>query len=201
MKVRYALRGDKDKLKDEVDKYAACVDLGITLLVISLSAYLGWKRVFADVESAFLLPDLKRQLWARMTKAMKDFYKELILAAGYSLEDDLAIEVLKAVYGLAEAAKLWRDKCDETLLKEGFTRCPLDDCLYMNSTLKSIIAVHVDDMNIIAPTEEVIQQVLKKLEKHFKITTKSESLLGMAITDVKEGTKSALLHSKTSSET
>ena len=43
-------------------------------------------------------------------------------------------------------------------------------------------------MNIISPTEDVIQQVLKKLEKHFKITTKSESLLGMAITDVKEGT-------------
>lgn len=71
MKVRYALRGDQDKLKDEVEKYAACVDLGVTLLVIGLSAFLGWKRVFADVESAFLLPDLNRIIWARMTKAMK----------------------------------------------------------------------------------------------------------------------------------
>lgn len=100
----------------------------------------------------------------------------------------MAIQVVKAVYGLAEAAKLWRDKCDETLLKEGFSRCPLDDCLYVNSRIQAIIAVHVDDMNIIGPTDTVIQDVLKKLERHFKITTKSESLLGMAINEVELGT-------------
>ena len=76
MKVRYAIRGDRDKFKDQVEKYAGCVDLGLTLLCINLSAFFGWKRIFMDVESAFLLPTLNRELYARMTRAMKEYFSD-----------------------------------------------------------------------------------------------------------------------------
>ena len=64
----------------------------------------------------------------------------------------------------------------------------MDECLYYNPDLPSFVAVHVDDMNFAAPTTLEIQQVKKNLSQHFVVTSKTTSLLGMAVTNKSEGT-------------
>ena len=59
-KVRYALRGDIDKHKNLLSTYAGCIELPINLLNLSICSFFGKKPRIIDVQSAFLLADLKR---------------------------------------------------------------------------------------------------------------------------------------------
>ena len=72
---------------------------------------------------------------------------------------------------------LWRKECDRVLRLEGFIKSTMDECLYYNPDLPSFVAVHVDDMNVAAPTTLEIPQVKKNLSQHFVVTSKTTSLL------------------------
>ena len=89
--VHYDIRGDQDRMKNEVDSYAACVDHGITLLCIVSSAFLGWEREFMDEESAYLIPQLSRPVKAKMTRVMKIYYKDKISSQGFKSDSNLNV--------------------------------------------------------------------------------------------------------------
>jgi hypothetical protein len=80
------------------------------------------------------------------------------------------VRVVKGLYGLIEAAKLWFDKLSSLLKSLGFTQNPYDPCV-MNRTnsdgKQTTLAIHVDDVLITAPSEGAVTSLLSELESHY----------------------------------
>ena len=60
----------------------------------------------------------------------------------------LLVEVLRALYGFPESAKLWNEHLTSALVKGGYTQCSVEPCLFRKSvspTEWSIVTVYVDD--------------------------------------------------------
>lgn len=88
---------------------------------------------------------------------------------GFDLKGDVLL-LLKAIYGLKQAGKIWNTVLHKALIDAGFTVTTVDPCLYLYrlGDVVIIIAVYVDDIIIgCKPAQyEIIAGVLKK---HFQI--------------------------------
>jgi hypothetical protein len=83
--------------------------------------------------------------------------------------DTFVVRVVKGLYGLIEAAKLWLDKLTGLFIVI-FTQTPFDPCV-MNCTdsdgKQTTLASDVDDVLITAPSEDAISALLSDLETHY----------------------------------
>ena len=128
-----------------------------------------------DVSQAFLNADIDDdQTYIRLPKRIAEIlisidgkYKEYLCHDG-----SIVIKLLKALYGLRKAPKLWRDTFRAVLLSEGYNESKADECLYVkfydngNSTDTS---VHVDDGFLTTSSIEEAERLINRLETIFKL--------------------------------
>jgi hypothetical protein len=95
-------------------------------------------------------------------------YKEFVNPDGTCV-----VDVVKGLYGLIEAAKLWYNKLSTLPTSIRFTANQYDKCVFSRTGVNGQITltVHVDDVMITAPTEGVIDDLLK--EKHYEVLSRS----------------------------
>ena len=81
------------------------------------------------------------------------------------------LKLLKSMYGLRDAPKLWHQNLFHYLLDPelGFTQCTVDPCVLFRHDM--IIIVYVDDMGVAAATDELIDELVE-----FLISSASDSL-------------------------
>jgi hypothetical protein len=89
----------------------------------------------------------------------------------------VAIQVIKAIYGLPEAVKLWRDVLHRTLIKIGLKQFHVAKCLYIQSSTGLLVGVHVDDMLAEIVDDKIIDIFESKLKLEFNVTSKHDSFL------------------------
>jgi hypothetical protein len=96
--------------------------------------------------------------------SMDPSHREFVNPDGTSI-----VHVVKGLYGLIEAAKLWYDKLSGLLTSLGFTANPYDPCVFNRSDDRgqTTLTVHVDDVMITAPAESDIDSLLTELEEHY----------------------------------
>jgi hypothetical protein len=103
-----------------------------------------------------------------MTKVLlhlKPEYKEFVNDNGTCV-----VQVMKGLYGLIEAAKLWYDKITGTLKMLNFLQNPYDSCVFNRAEAngkQTTIAIHVDDMFISASDEDAISMLISELEEYY----------------------------------
>lgn len=89
------------------------------------------------------------------------------------------------LYGLKQSRQVWNIKLNDTFMKLGYAQLLSDQCVYLKwmETRPIIIAVHVDDMTILAPDNDVMTIVKKELRAKFNVTDMGEinHILGMKI--------------------
>ncbi len=129
------------RVYDPYEKSKPTMQLGIA------SYHDAQVEVFAYL-NAYLKPD-KRQVMripvyiAKMIVQVDPAARQLVQSDG-----TLLVEVLRALYGFPESAKLWNEHLTSTLAKGGYTQCPVEPCLFRKSvspTEWSIVTVYVDD--------------------------------------------------------
>ncbi|CAE7037715.1 GIP [Symbiodinium sp. CCMP2592] len=95
----------------------------------------------------------------------RDLYMEQPRGGVEGLDPAQLLKIKKGVFGLAESPRMWYDRLREVLSQEDFmidgvvhklVPCPLDPCVFCLQTVddpkpKGYIAIHVDDLLIIAP--------------------------------------------------
>ena len=125
------------------------------LLLLALASFKNWKLETFDTPHAYVnasLPDGKRHVM-RISKLIADILCKVDPSAGAFRQANgtLLVELLKALYGLPEAGKLWHKFLCEVLRRGGYEPMPGDTCLWKR-VVKSgtrtdigIIAVIVDD--------------------------------------------------------
>ena len=78
-------------------------------------------------------------------------------------------KLLKALYRLKQALRLWQEKLRKTLKTLGFTPLKSDQCIYRNDETGIIIVTYVDDFLIIGPNSSQIDMLKKDLQEQFKM--------------------------------
>ncbi len=111
-----------------------------------------------DVDQAFLHGDLKDKIY------MEPPYDFL----GGSREEVWLLK--KPLYGLKQAPREWYAKLKGVLLQMGFQPSISDPCLFLGRKKKGHwILVYVDDLLIMAPDAEALQEIKNQLHQHFPL--------------------------------
>ena len=68
------------------------------------------------------------------------------------------MELKKALYGLKQSGALWNNLLVMKLVNHGMEQCKADPCVFrktVNGVVVLVMAVHVDDMAVAGPRDEL----------------------------------------------
>lgn len=135
---------------------------------LAISIALSSKLIIevADIEGAFLNGPLEEELYIQDPHA-----------TGHR-----AWRLLRAIYGLKQAARNWNLVLHDLLLGLGFIQCPDEPGLYSRGG--EMVVGHVDDIFVALYTQDSIDQFFNSLSGYITIERKGQphTLLGMEIT-------------------
>ncbi len=79
-------------------------------------------------------------------------------------------KLIKAIYGLKQAANVWYNTLVEFLKKLGFVRLELDHGIFISKDKQLFIAVYVDDLLLFVTDISRFEDIQQKLRDRFKMT-------------------------------
>lgn len=173
-KIREVAKGYFQKRFSHYDHTFAPTARGTTIrLIFSLAASMGLNLTNLDVETAFLAAKLDQELYVEVPEGMKHLYPP-----------NSALRLMKAIYGLKQASRLFNMALHEHLVKIGFTRADSDPCFYSRHDPDgsvTFIALVVDDM--IVAHSKPIAPLLKDMETRFAMKNLGDItyVLGMEV--------------------
>ena len=138
-----------------------------------------------DVKTAFLNGKLNEEIYMQQPE-------------GYVKpgEEHLVCKIEKSLYGLKQSSRCWNKAFRESVEKVGFTQATADPCVFIRKkdTL-TIIAIHVDDLMILAENIFEMKRLKDSLNLQFKIKDMGELhyYVGVCIVQDKER-KQVYLH-------
>jgi hypothetical protein len=111
-------------------------------------------------------------------------------ANNFKSREEYSIKLNKSLYGLKQSGRMWYNRLGEYLLREGYKNDSICPCIFIKGSGSefAIIAVYVDDINIIGTPEE-LPKAINCLKKEFEMKDlgKTKFCLGLQIEHVKNG--------------
>jgi hypothetical protein len=168
LKSRFVAKGFEQLYgRDYLDSYAAVIKQIAWKLVFALAILNNLIIYKIDIVSAFTHRAIDtRGLYIKPPKGLGKHLK----LGNLSIEDSNKIELLlldKALYGLKQSARIWYYTLTKVLIELGYTALNTESCIYINRATKTIICIYVDDLAIIAPSIDLVEELIKELQKHF----------------------------------
>jgi len=170
---------------DYTEKFSPVATNAAILVVVALILYYwdshGWRAMGLDVEAAFLEGKLKVPMYLVIPKIM--------VILGFISQEDYeksCIELGKGMYGNVDAALKFFIELANLLTSDevGATQCKSDPCVFYKKDKDGfplyIVVATVDDC-FIAGKPEDIQELMKQVEKRFKITKDDEVKLHLGV--------------------
>jgi hypothetical protein len=155
-KGRYCVRGDLQDGKFET--FAPVVSWSTIRTVLILSLVLEWELVCVDFSNAFVQAKLKEPVYIHLPRGFRS-----------NKNGPTCLKLLKSLYGLSVAPRLWFEKLCGALLEDGFTQSEHDKCLFLKKHM--IIFLWVDDCGICSKEMADIDAFIKRLkQKGFELT-------------------------------
>lgn len=116
-------------------------------ILLHIAAAKGWDAAQIDVKTAFLygiLPEDEIQ-YMEQPEGFEEEGKE-----------DCVCELVKGLYGMKQAGRIWNKTLNERMVTWGFTRLACEPCIYYRERASGtvIAAVHVDDFLCIASSKD-----------------------------------------------
>jgi hypothetical protein len=145
-KARLVVR--RDLQEQYSDTYAATLAARLFRALIALACAFSLKAMQYNVPNAFLNALLDRTLYVRTPDGFQDKYSQ-------------TLRLLRALYSLKEAPRLWAIHLQESLRKLGLHPVQGFPCLWINNRV--ILFFYVDDIIILYHQD--YQEDFKKLEQ------------------------------------
>ena len=117
-----------------------------------------------DVQTAFLNGKLDEEIYMQQPE-------------GYVKpgEEHLACKLEKSLYGLKQSSRCWNKAIKESVEKLGFTQASADPCVFIRKAdTLTILAIHVDDLMILAENILEMQRLKGSLKVQFKMKDMGE---------------------------
>ncbi len=157
---------------DFFETYAPVVRLDTFRLLMAIAAQRNLIIHGMDVVGAYLNGKLDESIYMAQPPE-------------YSDGSGKAAHLKLTLYGLKQSGRVWNEKLNATFLGLGYTRLMSDQCVYIRQMDSGpiIVAVHVDDMTLLAPDDETISNMKEELKKKLNVTDMGEIqyILGMKI--------------------
>ncbi|KAG7557098.1 Reverse transcriptase RNA-dependent DNA polymerase [Arabidopsis suecica] len=181
---------------DYEETYSPVVDATTFRFLISLAIRENLDLRLMDVVTAYLYGPLDNEIYMRLPEGieLKDKDKK-------GSRDQYCIRLNKSLYGLKQSGRMWYNRLSEYLVKEGYKNDPISPCIFIKKFANKgfvIIAVYVDDLNILGTSGEIAQTV-EYLKKEFEMKDlgKTKFCLGLQLEYVNNG---ILVHQKAYTE-
>ena len=185
-KARLVAKGYAQKYGIDYDEiFSPVVRFSSIRLLLAFAVQRDFLIHQMDVETAFLNGKLDEEIYMQQPE-------------GYVKpgEEHLACKLEKSLYGLKQSSRCWNKAFKESVEKLGFTQASADPCVFIRKkdTL-TIIAIHVDDLMILAKNILEMQRLKNSLKVQFKMKDMGELhyYVGVCIVQDKER-KQVYLH-------
>uniref|UniRef100_A0AAV1TB20 Reverse transcriptase Ty1/copia-type domain-containing protein n=1 Tax=Peronospora matthiolae TaxID=2874970 RepID=A0AAV1TB20_9STRA len=148
-------------------------------MVIAITKYFDWPLDQLDVVTAFLYGVMKEKVYC-------------VTPEGVEMDGDFdCLELVKAIYGLKQASRVWNETFDEFVCFIGFEVSAFDPCLYIKIVDGHcvLVLVYVDDVLVTGSSLESIAQTKADLKTRFEMTDsgKCTFVLGIEVVDESDG--------------
>ena len=177
---------------DYEETYSPVMDAITFRFLISLAVSEELDMRLMDVITAYLYGSIDSDIHMKIPEGFK-----LPEAVSTKPRSMLSIKLQRSLYGLKQSVRMWYNRLSEYLLKEGYVNNPICPCVFIKKleTGFSIIAVYVDDLNLVGTPEELTKtaEYLKK-EFEMKDLGKTKFCIGMQIEHFPNG---VLVHQST----
>ena len=138
----------------------------ITLrFLISLTITENLQMRLMDVVTAYLYGSLDNDIYMKVPEGLK--MPEALKSKPRAM---YSIKLKRSLYGLKQSGRMWYNRLSGYLVKEGYKYDVISPCVFIKRLISdfTIIAVYVDDLNIIGSPEE-IEKAAKLLKKEFEM--------------------------------
>lgn len=174
LKARIVARGfDQIRGIDYSETFAPVARHASIRILLCYAASKRLKIRIFDINTAFLNGKLSEQIFMMQPEGFDDNSGRVCL-------------LKRSLYGLKQASKEWNAILTEFLKEIGFDDTDDDPCIFYDHEIGIIIGIFVDDGIMIGENDEIIEQVLLKLNEKFKMKFTEEKdgklfYLGMEI--------------------
>jgi hypothetical protein len=148
-KARICVRGDLEKIT--VDSFSPVVAFTTVRLFLIMALFLGWETISIDFANAFVQAYLDYDVYIHIPRGFRS-----------SLPGKSCLKLVKSLYGLSVAPKLFYELCKKPLLKLGFVQSEHDPCLFLRHDC--VLILYVDDMGIMYKNRDVLETFLDDLK-------------------------------------
>ena len=177
---------------DYEETYSPVMDAITFRFLISLAVSEELDMRLMDVVTAYLYGSIDSDIHMKIPEGFK-----LPEAVSTKPRSMLSIKLQRSLYGLKQSGRMWYNRLSEYLLKEGYVNNPICPCVFIkkSKTGFAIIAVYVDDLNLVGTPEELTNtaEYLKK-EFEMKDLGKTKFCIGLQIEHFPNG---VLVHQST----
>ena len=168
-KARLVAKGFSQLLGIDFTKTFAPVAKATSIcLLAAIACTNGWHLDCFDATRAFLWGDLEEEIYMRLPDGFVLSPSDSAPSSG-----TLICRLLKSMYGLKQASRIWYAKIRCTLERIGFTRSDFDHALFHffgswhGTFTRCIIALHVDDGMGGSDSSEFLAWVKSEITKEF----------------------------------
>ena len=140
--------------------------------LISLAVSEGLDMRLMEVITAYLYGSIENDIYMKILEGFK-----LPEANNTKPQNMCSNKLQQSLYGLKQSGRMWYNRLNEYLLKEGYANNPICSCIFIkkSETGFAIIVVYVDDLNLIETPEE-LTRTAKYLKKEFEISWENKIL-------------------------
>ena len=177
-KVRYIAKGFAQQYGIDYDKTTApTIRLESFRAILHLAATLNWDLQHFDVKTAFLHSILPPD---------ETMFMEQPHGFESPGKEDWVMRLMKSLYGMKQASRIWNQTFHKTVEQWGFQRMPCEWCVYkrQSATGTIIFAVHVDDIVSAASSPAENARFKTELSSQWQISDLGQAkyALGISIT-------------------
>lgn len=170
---------------DYEETYSPVMDVITFRYLVSLAISKNLEMRLMDVVTAYLYESLDNDIYMNIPEGFK-----MPEALNSKPKEKYSIKLQRSLYGLKQSRRMWYNRLSEYLQNKGYVNNPICPCVFIKKTTLGcvIIAVYVDDLNIIG-THEEIQEVVLYLKEEFEMKDlgKTKYCLGLQIEHIQSG--------------
>ena len=142
-------------------------------IIAALAAKEGRSVATIDFPGAFLNSDMPLEGDHVVYMRLNKYLSNILISCDKSYKQyqntngTIVVQLLKALYGCVESAKLWYDKISNNLKNLKYKINPYDKCVFNrieDNNSQTTLIIHVDDMMISACDEHHVDTVIKEIE-------------------------------------
>ena len=167
-KARIVIGGNLQHRDADIDTSSFCVRVQSILMLLGLAHVDKLKIKAVDIKTAYLHATVESKVYGRMNKKLVPYLlrSHPHLAKWVNPDGSMSFKVLKAVYGLAEASRLWYLHLIALLGELGYKSSVYDKGVLFRHTPHGpvYIMLHVDDMLVLTCRD----RYWIELKNHFK---------------------------------